>query len=340
MIKQSDKSTGNNILKKLRRAFILLNITAFFGIAGFYFVEGMSFFDAVYMTIITISTVGFQEVRPLSGAGRVITIMIISIGITIGAYTIGTFIRMLIEGELKKSYGRRRVEKKISQLKDHIIVCGFGRIGKMICDELHYHKKSFVVIESDPDAIEQLETDRYLYLPMDATMDESIIQARIEHARALVTAVRSDADNVFITLTAKGIRPDIFILARASDPSSEIKLKRAGASRVVCPYLIGGQRMAHVLIRPTVVDFIDIAIMEDHLGLRMEEALIKPGSPLIGKNLIENNLRKEFGVIIVLIKKYSGKMIFNPQPAEILEANDMIVVLGEKENMERMNKVI
>jgi voltage-gated potassium channel len=327
-------------LKKLRIAFTLLIITILFGVVGYYFLEGMSLFDAFYMTIITISTVGFEELKPLSLYGRIVTILIISTGITIGAYTIGTLLRMLIEGELRKSFGRRKVEKKISALKNHYIICGYGRIGSLICRELLKQEINFVVIENDPEMIAELEDERILYLPEDATNDDSLNKAGLENARGLVTAVKSDADNVFITLSAKGIRPDLFIVARASDEKNESKLKRAGATRVVSPYLIGGRRMAQVLIRPTVVDFIDIAMMEGSFGLRMEEARVTPQSHLVGKNLIESNLRKDYGVIIVLIKKNNGEMIFNPQPTEVLDSNDVIVVLGKTEDTKRMNEEI
>lgn len=327
-------------MRKIRISLYLFIATITFGVTGYHFIEGMSLFDSLYMTVITISTVGFGEVRPLSSYGRLLTIALISTGITIAAYTLGNILRMFVEGELQKTFGRRKVEKKIAELSDHFIICGYGRIGTLICSELQSHGKKFVVIESGPEPLAELASTGYLYIPMDATSDDALINAGIMKARALVTAVKSDADNVFITLTARGLRPDIFVLARSSEEKSESKLIRAGANRVVSPYLLGGKRMAHVLIRPTVIDFIDIAVMEGNLGLHMEEAVVRPGSPLIGKNLIESSLRKDFGVIIVLIKKYNGEMIFNPQPTEILEANDVIVVMGRIEEMKRMSEAI
>lgn len=327
-------------LKRLRISFTLLSATIFLGTIGYYFVEDMSLFDSFYMTLITISTVGFSEVKPLTNYGRIVTIAIISTGITIGAYTIGTIVRMLIEGELRKTYGRRKLEKQISTLHDHYIICGYGRIGSLICKELQYHNIDFVVIDNDPSSIERLEKEKMFYLPMDATTEDALLKAGITKARGVVTAVRSDADNIFITLTAKGLRPDIFILSRASQEKNESKLKRAGATRVVSPYLIGGRRMAQVLIRPTVVDFIDIAMMDKHLGLLMEEYRVKGSSNLIGKNLVESNLRKDFGIIIVAIKKNSGEMIFNPQPNEKLAPDDVIVVLGKKADLERMKSIL
>lgn len=326
--------------RKITFSIALLMGTIAFGTLGYYFLEHMPLFDSFYMTVITISTVGFSEIRPLSELGRFITIIIISTGITIGAYTIGNILRFIIEGELSKTIGRRKLEKEISKLKDHYIICGFGRIGSLICKELYDHNLDFVVIDNDPDCTGQLVSEKYLYLLTDATSEEALLEAGIMNAKGIITAVKSDADNVFITLTAKGLRPDIFILSRASDTKSEIKLKRAGATRVVSPYLIGGKRMAQVIIRPTVVDFIDIAMMDKHLGLVMEETRVKEKSKLIGKNLIESNLRKDYGVIIVAIKKNDGQMIFNPTPQEKLDVNDVLVVLGKKEDLIKMSSTI
>ncbi len=293
------------------------------------------------MTVITISTVGFSEIKPLTIHGRVITLFIILTGVALGGYTLSMIVRIILEGELRKSYWRRKLERQISKLKDHFIVCGFGRIGRLVCTELKADNIDLVVIEKSPSAIEQAEKEGILNLFMDATSEETLIKAGIQSAKGIVTAVRSDANNVFITLTAKGLRPDIFVLARSSDPKNEEKLRRAGASRVVCPYLIGGRRMAEILKRPTVVDFIDIAMMGSKLGLRIEEAKVGPDSHLIGKTLVESNLRKDFGVIIVAIKrKKTDDMIFNPLPNQILNKNDVIVVLGKKEDLKKMNEVL
>jgi voltage-gated potassium channel len=326
--------------KSLQRAVSLLFCIIAFGTIGYYAVEHMSMFEAFYMTLITISTVGFSEIKPLTVYGRVITIIIISGGVTLGAYTIGMLLRMFIEGELRKSFGRRKLEKTISALKGHFIICGFGRIGKVICQELAAESIPFVVIEKDRSKIEELENKKYLHVNMDATSEEALLTAGINNARGILPAVRSDANNVFITLTAKGLQPNIFVLSRASDEKNEAKLVRAGANRVVSPHLIGGRRMAQVLKRPTVVDFIDIAMMESHLGLMMEEATVGSGSSLVGKSLIESKLRHDFGVIIVAIKKLSDEMIFNPMPTERLDEGDVIVVMGKKQNLQRMTEVL
>ena len=325
---------------RLRFAIFVLAGTIVFGTVGLHVVEGMPLFDAFYMTIITISTVGFSEIKPLSLLGRVLTIFIIVSGITVGAYAIGTLLRMFIEGELSKIFGRRKLEKNISAMKGHFIICGFGRIGSIICRELKEENISFIVIEEDPSKNTELEAQGYLYINMDATSEEALSKAGIMNAKGIVTAVRSDANNVFITLTAKGLQPDIFVLSRASDVKNEAKLIKAGASRVVSPYLLGGRRMAEVLKRPTVVDFIDVATANRHLGLVIEEARVGEKSSLAGKNLIDSRLRQNYGVIIVAIKKASDRMVFNPVPSETLEVGDVIVVIGKKEDLTRMSEVM
>ncbi|MFZ0613377.1 MAG: potassium channel protein [Desulfobacterales bacterium] len=326
--------------RRIRIAFILLFCTITFGTLGYHVTEGMPFFDAFYMTMITISTVGFSEIKPLSTSGRIVTILIISTGITIGAYTISTLLRMFIEGELGKIFGRRKLERDISAMRGHFIICGYGRIGSIICLELKADSIPFIIIEEDPAKNGDMEKQGYLYINMDATSEEALMKAGITSAKGIVTAVRSDANNVFITLTAKDLRPDIFVLSRASDVKNEAKLIKAGASRVVSPYLLGGRRMAEVLKRPTVVDFIDIAMANRKLGLAMEEARVGDGSTLVGKNLIDSHLRQNYGVIIVAIKKTSGEMVYNPLPSEKLDGGDVIVVIGKKEDLKRMSEIM
>ena len=261
-------------------------------------------------------------------------------GISVGTYTIGIIVKWFVEGELQHIFWRLRVKKQIADLKNHYIICGFGRIGRTICSELEADGGNFVVIAQNVSEIEETVKEKYLFLEMDATTEEALLRAGIMTARGLVTVVNSDANNVFITLTAMGLRPDIFVLARASEERNEEKLVKAGATRVISPYLIGARRMAQVLRRPTVVDFIDIALMGNHLGLIMEEATLSMNSNFIGKNLINSNLRRDYGVIIVAIKKMSGEMVFNPLPSATLEGGDVIIVIGKKEDLERMRKVL
>ena len=325
---------------RLPIALLLLLAVIFAGTLGYYGIEDMPVFDAFYMTVITISTVGFSEIKPLSQAGRILTVIVIVSGISVLTYTLGQVAKIFVEGELRIILGRRKLEKQISELSNHYIICGYGRIGSIISHELVAEKIPFVVIEHNSAKIEKLEEEHYLYLNMDATSEEALIRAGIQKARGIVTVVESDADNVFITLTARGLRPDVFVLARASDVKNESKILKAGASRVVCPYFFGGKRMAQILNKPTVVDFIDTAMMSSQLGLRMEEAVIGPTSNLVGKTLIDSRIRQDFGVIIVAIKKPSNEMIFNPTPTEKLESGDVIVVIGKKDDLSRMDDIL
>ena len=321
---------------KLKLSLLLFGGIIVFGTLGYATVDHMSLFDAFYMTIITISTVGFSEIRPLSPAGRVITIIIIVTGISLGTYTLGLLVRIFVEGELQFYLGRRKLRKQLSDLKNHYIVCGFGRIGRIVSEELAAAHIPFVVIEQNTDKADELEKNGYLYLNLGATTEEALRQAGIMTAKGVVTAVRSDAHNVFITLTAKDLRPDIFVLSRTSDTNNEKKLLRAGATRVVAPYQIGGRRMAQVLKSPTVIDFIDTALMNTSLDLAIEEVLISPESEYDGRTLVESNIRRDFGIIMVAIKKASGKMIFNPLPTEKLVGGDVAVVIGKREELERL----
>lgn len=318
----------------------LLAVILCIGTFGYAYFESMPIYDAFYMTVITISTVGFSEVKPLSNVGRAITIIIIISGITILTYTLGQIFKIFLEGEMLRILGRRKLEKQIAGLTNHFIICGYGRIGEIISKELVAENIPFVVIEEDSNKIDQMEKDQVIYLNKDATSDDALRKAGIAHAKGLVAAVQSDADNVFITLSAKGLQPDIFVLARASDEKNQEKLVRAGANRVVSPYLLGGRRMAQILKSPTVVDFIDTATVDSPLGLRMEEAVIGSESYIAGKNLIDSHLRKDFGVIIAAIKKPTNEMIFNPTPNEILEAGDILVAIGKTEDLKRMNAAL
>ncbi len=325
---------------RLRISIFVLIAVVSLGTVGYVTLEEMDLFDAFYMTLITISTVGFGEIKPLSDGGRILTIFIIISGISVLTFTLGQVLTIFMEGELSQLLGRRKLEKQISRLTDHYIVCGYGRIGKIVSQELADDNIPFIIIEQNPNLVEILEQVRHLYINMDATTEAALLKAGIMKAKGIVTAVHSDANNVFITLTAKGLRPDIFILARSSDEENQEKLLRAGATRVVCPYLMGGRRMFQVLKRPTVMDFIDTATMDTQLGLRMEEAVVSTKSSLLGKTLIESHIRQNFGVIIVAIKKPTGEMIFNPLPTEKLEGGDVIVVIGKKEDLKRMDAVL
>ena len=329
-----------NPIRQLKISLLILLLLVSLGTMGYQMIEGWSFLDALYMTVITLATVGFQEVHHLSSAGRVFTILLIIFGVTVLGYTVGKLAQIMFEGQFQRYLGRKKVEKSIDALRDHYIICGYGRIGALICKEFAAKPLPFVVVENNPMIQEKLEEDRTLFLRGNATEDETLLRAGIKRAKGLISVVTSDTENVYITLTARGLNPDLFILARAGEAGSEIKLTRAGANKVVSPYQIGGSRMAQAILRPNVVDFIEIATRSGHIDLQMEEIFIPELSPFTGQNLKDAGLRRDTGVIIVGIKKLSGRMVFNPGSSSVLEARDTLIVLGQPSEISRLEGLV
>jgi len=310
------------------------------GVTGYTTIEGWSLIDALYMTIITLGTVGFKEVHDLSFYGKIFTITLIVFGVSVLGYIVGSLAQIMFEGQIQRIIGRKKVEKRIDSLNDHYIICGFGRIGQLICKEFAAKPIPFLVIEKLPEAHEKLHHEEYLHLRGDATEDETLLRAGIKRAKGLISVVTSDTENVYITLTARGLNPDLYILARSGEEGSEIKLRRAGANKVISPYLIGGSRMAQAILRPNVVDFIEIATAREHLELQMEELLIPASSVFVGENLISSGFRKETGTIIVGIKQRNGTMVFNPESHTKMEAGDTLIVLGHPDAIQKLEDLI
>jgi voltage-gated potassium channel len=324
--------------RRLRISLLTLTITIALGTVGYALIEGWGPLDALYMTVITISTVGFQEVHILSNAGRAFTIAVIIFGAGTIAYTIGSLLQFMVEGQLLRILGRKKLEKKISKLQGHHIICGYGRIGALIASEFR-GRVPFVVVEQNPEACQRLSEDDLLFVQGDATDDETLINAGIQRARGLITAVTSETANVYITLTARGLNPDLFILARCGEEGTEKKLRRAGANKVISPYRIGANRMAWAILRPSVVDFIDIAVGGENLELQLEEIRIAPGSALVDKTLVSSGIRQEWGIMIIGIKKISGIMLFNPASTTSIEAGDVLITLGEQPAIQKLELV-
>lgn len=313
--------------KRLVLSVLLIAFIIMFGASGYMFLEGWSLLDSVYMAIITLTTVGYREVHDLSDGGRIFTIFLIIGGVGTVFYALSTGAKIVLEGELQEVFGRRRLEKKIKEMNEHFIVCGYGRMGKIICRELKDKDVEFVVIERKAEMFP--DKHNILVLSGDATKDEILLEAGIEKAKGLITVLPTDAENLFVVLSARGLNAKLLIVARAGEEGSEQKLLRAGADRVVSPYHIGGLRIAHTILKPAVVDFIEFATKSGNIDLQMEEILIKEGSKLAGLTLDECGIGRELGIIIVAIRRAGGEMIFNPTFRSSIKPADTLIALGE-----------
>ena len=307
------------------------------GAIGYVIIEGWSFVDALYMTIITITTVGYAEVHPLTTTGRIFSIFLIVGGVSGALYTLSVIAGYIIEGHLGTTLGRRRMERIIAKLKGHFILCGYGRVGREIARLFAEENVPFVVIGKDQDSIADAEKDGRLYLLGDATSDEALKEAGIERARGLVIAVGNDADSVYITLSARGLHPDLFIEARASSSAAGAKLKKAGANRIIAPYSLGARRMAALALRPTVVDFIDTVIYRRGRELQMENITVSRDSALAGLTVEETRHRTK--AAILAISKKSGKLVANPAREETIESGDRLIAMGTKKQMATLEEI-
>lgn len=326
-------------MKKILTSIIVLLIILIMGTLGYMLIEGSSLINALYMTVISITTVGFSEVIPLSPAGKYFTMILIFGGVGLFLFIVSLITQAMVEGGLQTFLGRRHMEKKLADLKNHYMVCGFGRIGKVISKILHENKRTFVIIENNPEEVKIIEELGYLVLQGDSTSDDILKKAHIEDAKALIAVTSSDADNVYIILSARVLNPEIYILARSSGKKgAESKLLRAGANKVFSPYELGARRMAQSLVRPTVIDFIDLTVHDGELGLRLEELRVSDKATFANKTLMESGIRSEFDLIVVAIKREKGEMLFNPNPTTQILAGDILVVLGEHENILGLEK--
>ena len=325
--------------KKFRYAFLFIALIFVLGTAGFHAIEGWDFLDALYATVTTISTVGYGDFYPQTAGGKVFAIFLIFFGVGTMLYTVSLVAQTFVEGTMRELLGRGKLKKAIEKMSDHYIICGCGRIGNLICKELTQEKVPFVVIDDDPMVIQKVADDGFVYYKGDATEDKTLVEAGIKRARGIVCVLPTDAQNLYVILTAKELNPKMFILSRAEEEASEHRLLRAGADRVMSPYTLGGVRMAMAILRPAMLDFIEITTSRQSLELRMEELPICDGSPVIGKTLEEAEIRQRYGLIIVAVKKDSGKMIFNPLANYIIQRGDKLISLGEDQNVTKFSNV-
>jgi voltage-gated potassium channel len=309
------------------------------GTAGYVLVEGWSAWDAFYMTVITVTTVGYREVHDLSRGGQAFTVVLIVMGVGTVLYAITLAAATIVEGGLHHGFEQRRRTRMIQKLRDHFILCGSGRIGSIIAAELRREGVPFVVVERDPERLQTVLARGDLAVEADASREEVLGQVGIDRARGLIAAVGTDAENVYTVLTARVLRPDLFIVARAESEDASRKLLRAGANRVISPYEIGAVQMAQTALRPAVVDFVSLATSADNLELAMEQIAIGPSADFAGKSLAEANVRQRYGVIVVGILRKDGQMEFNPASDAVMHVGDQLVVLGRTSSLKDMEAV-
>jgi voltage-gated potassium channel len=316
-------------------ALLIVGVTVA-GTLGYVVIEGWSAWDAFYMTIITITTVGYEEVHPLSRAGQAFTVAIILTGVGTFFYAFTFFMTVLSEGDWTERRRRRRLTRMLDELVDHFIICGYGRMGEIIAREFARHGVPFVVIERSAERMHLAMEHGFIAVEADASSEDVLRRVRIDRARGLIAAVSTDAENVYAVLSARLLRPDLFIVGRAETEDARTKLKRAGADRVISPYHLGGVQLAQTALRPAVVDFVQLATSSENMELNLEQVHIGTGSALAGTNLIESGLRQRFGVVVVGIRRADGKMDFNPEPEMVMRAGDDLVVLGRASSLKAL----
>jgi voltage-gated potassium channel len=325
-------------LRRLLWGLYAFVIIVAIGVVGYTFIEDWSFLDSLYMTITTITTVGFKEVYPLSEAGRIFTIFLIIGGVGGALYILTTIMGYIMEGQFGITMWRRRMKTKIAKLKKHFILCGYGRVGEEIALTFSEEGVPFVIISNNEEHVARAQKEGYLAVLGDATSDDVLEEAGIERAYGLVAAVGSDTDNTFITLSAREVRPDLFIEARCASPESEGKLRRAGADRVISPHAIGGRRMAMLALRPAVVEFIDTVTSGRGRELHLETVDIVSGSSLVGQTIAQ--AKDKVGITILAIRKQSGKLIANPSDEEVIEDGDRLITIGTKQRLAALEKIL
>jgi voltage-gated potassium channel len=319
-----------------RLVALLMAVVMVGGAAGYMLIEGWGLWDSVFMTVTTITTVGYQEVHPLSRSGEIFTVALILGGVGTFFYSFTLFLTLIVEGNLAERWERRRRNRMLDALANHFIVCGYGRIGQTIAREFARQSIPFVIIERDLERMQAAMDAGYLAVEADASSEDVLRRVQIGKARGFIAAVGTDAENVYAILTARLLKPDIFIVGRAETEDAKTKLRRAGADRVISPYHIGAQQLAQTALRPAVVDFVQLATTSENLELNMEQVRIRAGSPLAGRSLIEAGLRQRFGVVVVGIQRGDGHMEFNPPPETVMRDGDDLVVLGRATSLREL----
>ncbi len=327
----------NRLLVTLGVAVALLGT----GTLGYRWIEGehWSYFDGFYMTAITLTTIGYGETHHLSDRGRAFTVLLAYSGIFTLAYFASELVRAVVTGELRAAIGRKWVDDQLANLSGHTIVCGYGRMGRIVCDELERQQKRFVVLDTDPDLLKELPFKYGLPVHGDAASDDLLRKAGVDRAKALITVVGSDSANLYITLTARLLAPKLLIVARAEEEEAEAKLRKVGANKVISPYLAGAHRAVQAVFRPTVLHFMEMATRPEFLDLQIEEVRIQTDSPLAGQVLRQTRIHQDLGVMVVGIQRPDGELLYNPPGEAVIEPDAVILALGQKRQLDQLERL-
>jgi voltage-gated potassium channel len=319
------------------RAVILLPAIILIGTIGYWGIEDWSLLDSFYMTIITLATIGYNEVHPLTEAGKLFTIFFVIFGVAPAwGFLVSILFKSILDGHLRRLLGSRMMEKQLKKLKNHYIVCGFGRVGQTVCEELKNNNVPFVIIERTAELSEEMEKAGYIYIQGNCVEDKNLIAAGIDRAKALINTIADEADAVFVTLSSKQLNPNLFIMARADSQSAQNKLKRAGASRVMSPHVYAGIHMAQTTLRPNVVDFMHLAADGGTDGLKIEEVAVKKESRLVGRSLKDSGIRSELGITVIGTRKQGKEMFYNPPADMVIDEGDTLILVGTSSQLERL----
>ncbi len=335
-----NKKDNINPLGRLIIPFVLLFMILGIGVTGYQLIEKKSFVHALFMTFSTLSTEGFSEAQPLTDVGKMFSIFLIICGVSTMAYAIGQFGEIIVEGQIFGYRRRKRMEKVIANMKNHYIVCGYGRVGHQVVADLDAEKIPYVIIDSKQETALELEPKGIPHFIGSAASDDLLRKAGIDRAKVVMACADSDAENVFITLSAKSVNPKVFVVARAAYANTEPKLKMAGADRVISPYFIAGRRMAAMALRPIAIDYLDMVMHSEHLELSLHEFTLEKGSKVIGKTIAETNLRQQSGATILAIRKFDGGFNIQPMGTTLIEEGDVMITLGTKDQLELMSKMV
>ncbi len=328
------------LLRRLTYIAAAIALTLAVGTTGFTVIEHYPLFDAFYMTVITVSTVGYAEIHPLSHAGRIFNSLLIFFGVTVMFFAIGAMTQSIIELELGEYLGKRRTRRMIEKLEKHFIICGYGRVGRNASQELKRAGVPFVIADRNPDRVEKAMLAGLLAVEADATRDETLHAVGVTRARGLVSALATDADNLFVILSAKNLNPQLYVATRAGEEEAEEKLRHAGADAVFAPYTAAGYRLAQAVLRPHVFQFFDFATKNMGLDVDIEQVRVPEASEFAAHSLEQTRLRRELGVIVLAIRKIDGRMLFNPPAETVISAGDHLIVMGEPGNLRTLENMM